>query len=326
MPATGKTDQAERASVFPELGDCTLCPRECHVDRTAGEKGFCNSGSDYHIASICIHTGEEPVLSGSRGMWNVFFTRCNMQCIYCQNDQISRNKGNVLGARLSLSAIVTRIEEILEGGITIVGFVSPSHVIPQMKSIINAIRADGFNPTFVMNTNAYDKVETIASLSEMIDTYLPDMKYMDPSLAGRYSRAPDYPYVARHAIAEMYRQKGAQLELDHSGLARRGVIVRHLVLPGEIENSIACLRFIAREISPEMHVSVMSQYHPTAAVKDHPQLGRALHPSEYERVIEEMHGLNLSNGWIQRMESENTYLPDFSKRSPFQSQRASPTG
>lgn len=257
------------------------------------------------------------MLSGTRGMCNVFFTRCNMHCIYCQNAQISGNRGPILGREMSLHEIVTQIEEIMETGISIVGFVSPSHVIPQMQAIIEAIRADGLEPTFVMNTNAYDKVEAIASLADMIDVYLPDLKYMDHDLAARYSATPDYPEVATAAITEMYRQKGAQITLDDDGLIRSGLIVRHLVLPEAVQNSKKCLRFIAEKLSPELCLSVMSQYHPTAAVQNHPQLGRPLRQEEYEEVLDEMDLLGLENGWIQEMESSAEYAPDFSNPSPF---------
>lgn len=307
-----------RKTRFPELSDCTICPRECHTNRNVDITGFCGSGADFHIGSICVHKGEEPVLSGTHGMCNVFFTRCNMRCIYCQNAQISRNRGPILGQEMSLSEIVKQIEEIMEGGISIVGFVSPSHVIPQMRAIIEAIRADGLNPTFVMNTNAYDKVETIASLADMIDVYLPDLKYMDSDLAARYSATPDYPGVATAAIAEMYHQKGAQIELDNEGLIRSGLIVRHLVLPETVENSKKCLRFIAKSLSPKVHLSVMSQYHPTEAVRNHPQLGRPLREEEYDEVLDEMDRLGLDNGWIQEMESNVEYVPDFSRPSPFE--------
>jgi len=303
---------------FPELTDCALCPRECHTDRRVDKSGFCGSGTGFHIGSICVHKGEEPVLSGSRGICNVFFTRCNMRCIYCQNAQISRNRGPILGREMTLTEVVEQIEEILDTGISIVGFVSPSHVIPQMRAIINAIRSDGLNPTFVMNTNAYDKVETVASLADMIDVYLPDLKYMDGNLAARYSATPDYPEVATAAITEMYHQKGAQIELDNEGLVRSGLIVRHLVLPGQIENSVACLRFIAEHLSPKIHISVMSQYQPTEAVRDHPLLGRTLHPEEYDQVLDELDRLGLDNGWIQEMDSSAEYMPDFSSSNPFE--------
>ena len=304
-------------SRFPEFTDCMICPRECHTDRRVDKSGFCGSGTGFHIGSICVHKGEEPVLSGTRGMCNVFFTRCNMRCIYCQNAQISRNRGPILGREMALSEIVTQIEDILKTGISIVGFVSPSHVIPQMRAIIEAIRADGLNPTFVMNTNAYDKVETIASLEDMIDVYLPDLKYMDADLAACYSATPDYPEVATAAIAEMYHQKGAQIVLDDEGLIRSGLIIRHLVLPGQIENSVACLRFIAKHLSPEIHLSVMSQYRPTEAVRNHPLLGRTLYPEEYEEVLDELDRLGLDNGWIQEMKSSEEYVPDFSSAHPF---------
>jgi len=251
-------------------------------------------------------------------MCNVFFTRCNMRCIYCQNAQISRNRGPIMGREMTLTEVVEQIEEILETGISIVGFVSPSHVIPQMCAIIEAIRSDGLNPTFVMNTNAYDKVETLTSLEGMIDVYLPDLKYMDSDLAARYSATPDYPEVATAAIAEMYRQKGAQIELDNEGLIRSGLIVRHLVLPGQIENSKQCLRFVAEQLSPEIHLSVMSQYHPTEAVRDHPLLGRTLHSEEYDQVLDELDRLGLNNGWIQEMDSSTEYVPDFSSSNPFE--------
>ncbi len=306
-------------SMFAELRDCTICPRACHTDRTVEKSGFCGSGAGFHIGSICVHKGEEPVLSGTKGMCNVFFTRCNMHCIYCQNAQISRNRGPILGREMALSEIVKQIEQILEEtGISIVGFVSPSHVIPQMRAIIDAIRADGINPTFVMNTNAYDKASTITSLEGMIDVYLPDLKYMDSELAERYSATPDYPQVATAAIAEMYHQKGAQIVLDDSGLIRSGLIIRHLVLPGQIENSKQCLRFIAEHLSPEIHLSVMSQYHPTEAVRDHPLLGRPLYPEEYGEVLNEMDLLGLETGWIQEMDSNAEYVPDFSRPSPFE--------
>lgn len=303
--------------LFPELCDCTICPRECHADRTIEGSGFCGSGIGFHIGSISVHSGEEPVLSGSEGMCNVFFTRCNMRCIYCQNAQISRNRGQILGREMALEEIVEQIEKILKSGISIVGFVSPSHVIPQMKAIIEAIKEDGFRPTFVMNTNAYDKVEIIASLADSIDVYLPDLKYSKSDLALSYSATPDYPEMAMAAIGEMYRQKGSKIQLDDTGLIRSGLIIRHLVLPGHVENSKQCLQLIAKRLSPEVSLSVMSQYYPTQAVRDHPKLGRPIREDEYEEVLDEMDRLGLCNGWIQEMDSSSAYVPDFSSPEPF---------
>ncbi len=303
--------------LFPELADCTICPRQCHANRTIEEAGFCGSGIGFHIGSISVHKGEEPVLSGTEGICNVFFTRCNMRCIYCQNAQISRNRGLILGQEMTLEEIVERVEQILKTGVSIVGFVSPSHVIPQMRAIIQAIKADGFRPTFVMNTNAYDKVETLSSLADTINVYLPDLKYADPALALRYSATPDYPEVALAAIAEMYKQKGSQIRLDDSGLIRSGLIIRHLVLPGHVENSKKCLHLISERFSSEVNISVMSQYSPTEAVRNHPQLGRCLREDEYQEVLNEMDILGLYNGWIQEMDSSSVYVPDFSQLDPF---------
>jgi putative pyruvate formate lyase activating enzyme len=284
-----------------------------------GSLGYCQTETGYHIASICEHTGEEPVLCREHGICNVFFTRCNMQCIYCQNDQISRNHGEILGQYLTLDEVVDRIEKILDRGVSIVGFVSPSHVIPQMKAIITRLEEHHRHPTYMMNTNAYDRVKMLASLEGVIDVYLPDLKYMDENLAGRYSDTPGYPKTATAALMEMFHQKGAELVIAQDGLIRSGLIVRHLVLPGQVENSKRCLQFVAEELSPEIHVSLMSQYHPTPRVTSHPELGRPLHPEEYEEILAEMDRLGLHRGWMQAMDSQTEYLPDFSRRHPFQS-------
>jgi len=314
---TGTQSGKEQEIGFDSLSGCTLCPRECHAARHSQAFGYCQTGIGYHIASICEHTGEEPVLCREHGICNVFFTHCNMQCIYCQNAQISRNRGEVLGQYLTLDEVVDQIERILDRGVSIVGFVSPSHVIPQMRAIIARLEEHHRYPTYVMNTNAYDRTKILASLEGTIDVYLPDLKYMDGNLAERYSDTPDYPRAAAAALMEMFRQKGAKLLLAQDGSIRSGLIVRHLVLPGQVENSKQCLQFVAEELSPEVHVSLMSQYHPTPQVASHSELGRPLYPEEYEEVLAETDRLGLHHGWMQEMESHTTYLPDFSRRHPF---------
>ncbi len=269
------------------------------------------------MASICLHRGEEPPVSGPAGICNVFFARCNLQCLYCQNYQISRNHGPLPSSLDSPEEIVDRIEAILDEGAKAVGFVSPSHRIPQMREIIRELRRRGRDPVTVMNTNCYDLSGTIAGLEGEIDLYLPDLKYRDPVLAREYSGAEDYPEVAAAALMEMYRQMGTKLDLDDDGAARRGLIVRHLVLPGAVDNSKACLRFLAEELSPEIHISLMSQYHPTPAVRNHPDLGRTLLKKEYEAVIEEMERRGFYRGWIQELDSPGSYLPDFSRPEVF---------
>jgi putative pyruvate formate lyase activating enzyme len=260
-----------------------------------------------------------------------------MQCIYCQNYQISRNRGPVIEHRLELRDVVERVERAVEDGVRTVGFVSPSHCIPQMKAIMRALVSRGTRPTFVMNTNAYDRVATIESLEGVMDVYLPDLRYLDAELAREYSDAPDYPAVATKAIKEMFRQKGAEIVVGEDGCIRSGLIIRHLVLPNRVEHSKRCLRWIAGELSPSVHVSLMAQYSPTPPVADHPSLGRRLRPEEYEEVVEELERLGIARGWTQELtsppsaspggtspdgigSSTYTYAPDFARAHPFERQ------
>lgn len=303
------------------LSDCTCCPRSCHANRCAGRLGWCQSSAEISVGSICVHRGEEPAISGSRGICNVFFSRCNMQCVFCQNRQISRTKNTEISNVLKLSGAIAGIEKILDGGVHAVGFVSPSHYIAQMKVIIKTLRSRGRRPVFIMNTNAYDLPETLASLSGLIDIYLPDLKYMDDDLALRLSQAPEYSKIAKKAIKEMFRQKGKELFVDERGLARRGLIIRHLILPGQIKNSLDCLRFIAQELSPLVYISVMSQYMPVPAVKGHQELGRCITAKEYTAVLHEVEKLGFVNGWQQDLASPSYYLPDFTREDPFENKR-----
>jgi len=237
--------------------------------------------------------------------------------MYCQNYQISDNRIST-GTIMTIEEVISKITTILDTGINRVGFVSPSHYVPQVKIIISILRSLGYNPVFVYNTNSYDRAETILSLEGMIDVYLPDLKYGEEELARNYSDAPDYPDIAHKALKEMYRQKGASLHLDDDGNAVSGIIIRHLVLPNHVENSLRVLHFIAEELSPRMHISLMSQYYPTPQVSCHPKLSRKLLPAEYELVTSEMDLLGMHNGWVQELESSDHYRPDFEKDRPFE--------
>ena len=300
----------ERASA------CDRCPRECRADRTICAAGFCRSGAGFEIASICLHRGEEPIISGERGICNVFFSHCNLQCVYCQNFQISRNDTPVRS--MDLGDVVSAVARLLDDGAVAVGFVSPSHMIGQMRSIIEALHAQGRRPIVVMNTNAYDKASVIASLADCVDVYLPDLKYMDHSLALELSGAWDYPEVAIAALREMYRQKGSEITLTKDQTAASGLVIRHLMLPGQVENSKAVLRAIARELSPSVHVSLMSQYYPPPPIAGHPWLGRTITPMEYEEVLDELGRLGFHRGWVQELESPETLRPDFTRPHPFE--------
>ena len=310
----------EDKSIKPPSGElylCSLCPRNCLVRRESGESGYCRTGTDPSIASICLHRGEEPPVSGKTGICNVFFAHCNLQCIYCQNYRISRNESMAEKFRMSLSDALERIETILDRGARGVGFVSPSHCIPVMKDIIAGLKKRGRDETYVFNTSAYDRVKTIVELEGEINLYLPDLKYQDEELAEEYSGATDYPSIAREVLKEIFRQKGSELILNPDGTIRSGMIIRHLVLPGAVENSRRCLRFVARELSPDIHISLMAQYHPPPSVRNHPILGRTLLKEEYDTVLDEMSRLNFHRGWIQELESHHNYLPDFDRPGVF---------
>jgi len=302
--------------LWPELAHCRCCPRQCGANRLAGELGYCRLDAGWNVASVCLHCGEEPAVSGPTGICNIFFAHCNLQCRFCQNHQISRNQGSA--PDLTSEQIIAQVESLLDQGVQAVGFVSPSHVLPQMEAIMLTLRQRGRKPVFVFNTNAYDRPEMLRRLEGVLDVFLPDLKYADARLAAEWSDAPDYPEVARDALREMFRQKGADLVLDEQGRVLSGLIVRHLVLPGQLENTRQCLRFLAEELSPAVHVSLMSQYTPTPAVSGHPDLGCTLRPEEYDSIVEEMDRLGMENGWIQELSSAHHYQPDFNREHPFQ--------
>ena len=300
------------------LRHCRICPRNCHADRFSGKLGYCKADASFSISSIFAHRGEEPPISGDKGICNIFFTHCNLQCIYCQNYQISCNDNDYSRERMDLEEVLRRIGDILSTGINMVGFVSPSHFIPHVKIIINSLRELGLDPVFVFNTNGYDRPETILSLEGFIDVYLPDFKYSDEELARKYSDAKDYPAVALAALKEMFRQKGQDLPLDERGYAKSGILIRHLVLPGHPENSINVLRTLAKEVSNDLHISLMSQYYPAHKAVHHEFLGRTLKVKEYYRVVDQLEELGFGNGWVQHLSSSDTYRPDFDAEKPFE--------
>lgn len=308
----------------PDWSNCKICPRECSVNRETVERGFCNAGTSFEIASICIHKGEEPVISGDKGICNVFFKRCNLQCIYCQNSQISQISRNTLPAsdpEMSLEEVLSQITTILDLGIQLLGFVSPGHCVPQMVSIIESLHEKGYHPRVVYNSNGYDKVETLKMLENYVDIYLPDFKYANDKLALEYSKVDDYCGKAIAALREMYRQKGTLLLKTEEGQAESGLIIRHLVLPGHIENSKNVLHLLADIFPVSLHISLMSQYYPTAKVRNHPVLGRTLTSAEYDQVVEELHNIGFYKGWVQELHSAANYQPDFEQEHPFETNK-----
>lgn len=300
------------------LENCILCPRECRVDRFSGGDGICGIDSGFHIATVCVHRGEEPVIGGKDGICNIFFEGCNLKCIYCQNHDISCFKPDDHESGARLPQLLDKITKILNSGIKAVGFVSPSHVVPQVKAIIKGLNQRGYSPIKVYNTNSYDKAEVLRDLEGLIDVYLPDFKYVTPSLALEYSGVPDYPDIALKALKEMYYQKGSVLRIGDGGTAENGMLIRHLVLPGHVAESISVLRLIADELSTGVHISLMSQYHPAFKARNHQDLNRPLYKDEYFEVVEMMEKLGFRNGWVQDMESFRNYIPDFNRDHPFE--------
>jgi putative pyruvate formate lyase activating enzyme len=300
------------------LEECTQCPHECKANRFTGKLGYCKTDAGFNISSICLHRGEEPVISGKYGICNIFFSHCNLQCIYCQNYQISRNSSKSINKKYELPEIIEEIKWIFDKGCNSIGFVSPSHNIIQMKIIIEELKLNGYNPITIFNTNAYDKVETIRELDGLIDVYLPDFKYSDSDLALKFSGVKDYTEIAIQSISEMYRQKGSNLIINDDGEAESGLIIRHLVFPGHIDNSISALREIADKISTSVHISLMSQYHPITRNNKFTELNREINREEYQLVIDEMESLGFYKGWVQELDSPTNYQPDFERVQPFE--------
>jgi putative pyruvate formate lyase activating enzyme len=278
-----------------------------------------------HISSIVLHRGEEPPLSGERGIVNVFFPSCNMQCVYCQNREISCR--GTEGTVMTVGEVCDEIIRLLPLSENNVGFVSPTHFVLQMVSIVEELQRRGYYPTIIYNTNGYELVSTLRSLEGIVDVWLPDFKYSDDDLAITLSEAPDYSQYVLSSIKEMVHQAGTTLHTDDLGIARRGIIIRHLVLPGYTENSIGVLNLIALRISPRLHVSLMSQYFPQdslfeenrkSQIENRKSLHRPITRREYELVLEAFHSLGFTRGWLQEYESHRNYRPDFSKEHPFE--------
>ena len=295
---------------------CNLCARRCNIDRTK-QLGFCRIDDNLYVSTICLHYGEEPVISGKDGICNVFFNHCNLQCEYCQNYQISNNKSSLNSAKISLQQCYEQIISFLDNGCNMLGLVSPTPYSYYIYALADMLAKNNYHPTIVYNTNSYDTVETIRSMKDIVDVYLPDYKYGSYELAKILSKAEDYPDAALQSIKEMVKQKGTKLILDENGMAKSGVIIRHLILPGHLENSKSALLNIANEISTNLYISLMLQYYPVYHAKLYPDLDRKVTMDEYKEVSDFMFSLGFDNGWTQEPESSECYKPDFEQNDVF---------
>lgn len=294
------------------LSNCNLCPHRCSVNRDQGRLGFCGLDAGLHIANISLHTGEEPIEGSENGVCNVFFSHCNLRCCYCQNYQISQPQSVIRKEITDYELAVNQIVAILQSGVNFLGFVSPTSHIPHMLRIIKMVHEKGYFPKIIYNTNAYETVETIRQLEETVDIYLPDFKYADDKLGLQLSGIPNYSKIAIEAIKEMFKQKKSVLRDDNPAL-----IIRHLVLPNHIENSLRILQLIAEECSINVFISLMSQYFPVYKALKSNTINRTLNNMEYNIVLEKLESLGFERGWTQELESNDYYQPDFDKDNPF---------
>jgi len=277
---TGKlADSIGKADKILEY--CRLCPRECEVNRLKDEKGICRTGRLAMVSSYNPHFGEEDPLVGTNGSGTIFMTNCNLLCVFCQNWEIS-HLGN--GSAVDSKTLAAMMLHLQRQGCHNINFVTPTHVIPQILNALTYAVEGGLNVPLAYNTGGYDSVETLKLLDGIFDIYMPDFKFWDPELARKYLKAPDYPEKAREAIREMHRQVG-NLTLDENGIALRGILLRHLIMPEGVAGTRDIMRFIAREISPDTYVNVMDQYYPCGNADKYPPLDRGITRDEYDEAL-----------------------------------------
>lgn len=302
-------------SFSDQLTSCVCCPRDCGVNRVTGKIGNCRLDDRIEISHIGLHFGEEPPISGTKGSGTIFFPSCNLRCVFCQNYQISQEFRKHTTRTYSTSELASEMLRLQDQGAHNINFVSPSHMIFQMADAIQMAKDQGLVVPVVYNSNGYDSVEALRQIRGLIDIYLPDIKYMDNAVAKQLSGVKDYAEVIPAVLGEMLDQVG-QLELDDEGIAKCGLLVRHLVLPGHLGNSKKCLDLLA-SLSPDLFISIMSQYSPQYRAANHPAINRTLTKSEYDDITEYALNLGLENAFIQELESHETGLPDFTREKPF---------
>lgn len=296
----------ETASLFE---NCTLCPRMCQVNRMAGETGYCGQQGRLMVARAALHMWEEPCISGSQGSGTVFFSGCSLGCIYCQNRSIVREG---IGKEITGERLAQIFVELQSKGANNVNLVTPSHFIPYLLEAIPEARKRGLKVPIVYNTGGYERVESLRLLEGYVDVYLPDFKYMDQETAAEYSGASDYSEYARKAIEEMVRQTGECVFDRETGMIKRGVIVRHLVLPGHTKDSERVIRYLYETYGEKIYLSLMSQYTPMEQMKEHPLLGRKVTRREYEKVVNFALRIGVQQGFIQEGDTAmESFIPEF---------------
>ncbi len=272
--------EAKIKAALAHLDCCRLCPRQCRVNRNNGEKGFCNAANYAEVSSFSPHFGEEAPLSGTRGSGTIFFTHCNLRCLFCQNYDISITGGGEQATTDQLAAVMLYLQN---QGCHNINLVTPAHMLPFILQALNTAAQSGLNLPLVYNCSGYESLATLKILNNVVDIYMPDFKFWDPGISKKACQALDYPEIARAAIKEMFNQVG-DLTTDSSGIARSGLLVRHLVLPEDLAGTQSVMAFLAEKVSADTHVNIMSQYRPTWKAATIKELSRSVNADEFRKA------------------------------------------
>lgn len=290
------------------MGECTLCPRNCHSDRINKKTGYCGMDNTVRVARAALHMWEEPCISGEKGSGAVFFTGCGLKCCFCQNREIAIGKS---GLEISVGRLGEIFLELEEKGAANINLVTGAHYVPQIIGALKLARKKGMSLPVIYNSSGYEKVETLKMLEGYVDVYLPDFKYMESDLAEKFSHAADYPQTAKKAIREMVRQTGPVI-INEDGYILRGTIVRHLILPGHTKNSVSVLEYLYHEYGDNIFISIMNQYTPVYKQEKYTELNRKVTKREYEKVLDAAVKLGIVNGFMQEGETaKESFIPSF---------------
>lgn len=288
--------------------NCLLCPRKCGINRRTGQTGVCGVSSEIKVARAALHYWEEPCISGKRGSGAVFFSGCSLHCVFCQNREISDGKEGKVISKARLSDIFM---ELAGKGANNINLVTPGQYIPDIVWAVNDARSRGMKLPIIYNTSGYENVTELKLLEGIVDVYLPDFKYMDSTLSARYSRAKDYPSVAKQALSEMVRQQPDVVIDDATGLIQKGVIVRQLLLPGHVNDAKAVLKYLYDTYHDHVYISMMSQFTPIA-LEDYPEINRTVTKREYERLVNYALEIGITNAFIQEGDvAKGSFIPAF---------------
>lgn len=288
--------------------NCLLCPRKCGINRSTGQTGVCGVSSEIKVARAALHYWEEPCISGKRGSGAVFFSGCSLHCVFCQNREISDGKAGKLISKERLSDIFM---ELADKGANNINLVTPGQYIPDIVWAVNDAKSRGMKLPIIYNTSGYENVTELKLLEGIVDVYLPDFKYMDSTLSARYSRAKDYPSVAKQALSEMVRQQPDVVIDNATGLIQKGVIVRQLLLPGHVNDAKAVLKYLYDTYHNHVYISMMSQFTPIA-LKDYPEINRTVTRREYERLVDYALEIGITNAFIQEGDvAKDSFIPAF---------------